>query len=356
MPEEMEKVVLKAGQLGWLNTVKSIGVILVIIGHLLYFSNLSFLNTLIYSFHMPLFFAISGFLYEYKDETNKAFIKRKCARLFIPAFLWYIITSPIYIIRADKSLQEIAVDLSLITGVVPFNEPCWFFFALFVVFVLIRIIGIEKLTQAGCVTVAFVLFSIGYFLYIYDVNLAFGMTRAIIGAGFFVVGYCLRHLYEAKRVISRKGLLICFSIWFLFGGILNEKVTMYGMQLDNYCFFVLSGIFGSLTLCGIIMRIYSHFDNKSSDRIRNRKAFIEKYPVDASIFIICSHYVPIKTYIVTMESYNLVYSWKYDVITIAFVMALIGVYYPLSRLVKEYLPILNGEPPRCSTRESAECS
>lgn len=53
-------------------------------------------------------------------------------------------------------------------------------------------------------------------------------------------------------------------------------------------------------------------------------------------------------HIETMQTHNLVYSWKYNVITIVFVMVLIGVYYPLSRLVKEYLPILNGEFPHIS--------
>ncbi len=58
------------GFINWLASAKGIGVILVVIGHFLASSNLVQLNKFIYTFHMPMFFAISGYLYNISYTEN----------------------------------------------------------------------------------------------------------------------------------------------------------------------------------------------------------------------------------------------------------------------------------------------
>ena len=65
--------------LHWVNSAKGIGVVLVIIGHLLYSSNLPMINKFIYAFHMPLFFILSGFVQG--ANTNDEYIVRKFRRI-----------------------------------------------------------------------------------------------------------------------------------------------------------------------------------------------------------------------------------------------------------------------------------
>ena len=50
----------------FIDFLKGIGIILVVIGHV---SQNERINDFIYSFHMPLFFFISGFLFNYKKEN-----------------------------------------------------------------------------------------------------------------------------------------------------------------------------------------------------------------------------------------------------------------------------------------------
>ena len=47
----------------WIDSAKAIGIILIIVGHLSYGSSLSWINKLIYSFHVPLFFMLSGIVF-----------------------------------------------------------------------------------------------------------------------------------------------------------------------------------------------------------------------------------------------------------------------------------------------------
>ena len=77
-----------------ISTLQSFGIILVVLGH----SNpgttqpviAAGLHKYIYSFHMPLFMAISGFLFTYHGGvrgTYTKFIKKKAVRLLIPYFI-----------------------------------------------------------------------------------------------------------------------------------------------------------------------------------------------------------------------------------------------------------------------------
>ena len=83
-----------------LDFAKGIAIILVIIGHCVQFGSgneycsnefylTNFLFKFIYSFHMPLFMLISGylFLYSIKKYSTKEIIKRKLKSLLIQLFI-----------------------------------------------------------------------------------------------------------------------------------------------------------------------------------------------------------------------------------------------------------------------------
>lgn len=64
----------------WIDIARGIGILLVILGHM------SVARRAIYSFHMPLFFFISGFLY--KKRNFSALIRYESLNLVIPYCLW----------------------------------------------------------------------------------------------------------------------------------------------------------------------------------------------------------------------------------------------------------------------------
>ena len=54
----------------WLDAARGYGILLVIFAHVDY----SFLRGIIYTFHMPLFFFLSGYVFEREDQKNSCAI------------------------------------------------------------------------------------------------------------------------------------------------------------------------------------------------------------------------------------------------------------------------------------------
>jgi fucose 4-O-acetylase-like acetyltransferase len=98
----------------WVDYAKAIGIILVVYGHIargLYNANVpmnediyKLLDTFIYSFHMPLFFFLSGlyFIKSLTNRTTKQFVFNKIDTIVYPYILWSLIQG---IIEATISSQ-----------------------------------------------------------------------------------------------------------------------------------------------------------------------------------------------------------------------------------------------------------
>lgn len=78
----------KKERLTYLDVAKGIGILLVVIGHVYAFNRQivdRFFVIWLYSFHMPLFFIISGMLIAYKDEKDIwKFVKKRIKGILIP--------------------------------------------------------------------------------------------------------------------------------------------------------------------------------------------------------------------------------------------------------------------------------
>ena len=147
--------------MNYLDVAKVITCFLVVIGHICrrYSLNdwlgfgvhniyISWLASYIYSFHMPLFFMISGYVYEiqlkksaYSYVSNKiAFIQKKINRLIVPYFCFSIpLTAVLYFVgRFQGSIFENYFNAFLITN----NTYLWFLPCLFVISILYNSLGL----------------------------------------------------------------------------------------------------------------------------------------------------------------------------------------------------------------------
>ena len=78
----------------YIDIAKGIAMILVIMGHCKYINN--YLHVWLYSFHMPLFFILSGMTFSVKNKPHfKDFLKNKFFKLLIPYFLLLLVMWPI---------------------------------------------------------------------------------------------------------------------------------------------------------------------------------------------------------------------------------------------------------------------
>lgn len=142
------------GNLKEITVLQSLGILLVVIGHsaptgVVYPDIYSWVHKYIYSFHMPLFMAISGFLFYYHGGIKTSyhrFLIKKAKRLLLP----YIVLSSIAFIP-KVVLSKFAVrpiDFSLISYIdnliYPWNNAIgffWFLPTLFIIFALNPLFG-----------------------------------------------------------------------------------------------------------------------------------------------------------------------------------------------------------------------
>lgn len=250
-------------------------------------------------------------------------------------FIWYYRKySPLRMLRSYFA--------QIFYGSVPINLPCWFFLSLFTIFLLVRMIRIHRYSNVINVFLALIVFSAAYFLYHFGIPDYFMLIKTLVCLGFFIIGYTARNTKILKDESAMKGfrpavILVSFLFWILSSLILNEKVTVYGVDFGNYWIFILSALTGTFFFCEIL-RLCCNTDPSK------RKELLERYPVHASVFIVCSHYPIILPFFLVMRSADLLSTRTYDLVASVIFIALFIVYYPLSKLVSKYAPFLNGEP------------
>ncbi|OPX90076.1 MAG: Acyltransferase family protein [Pelotomaculum sp. PtaB.Bin104] len=124
------------GRKDWLDVAKGIGIIAVVIGH-----SGSREADLLYWFHMPLFFIISGFLFRPCGEWKNilSLVNKKARQLLIPyiSFLGLIVIVEFYLNNRYLNFQRIFEDFlyNLFPGgrfIGGFYTPFWFITCLFV--------------------------------------------------------------------------------------------------------------------------------------------------------------------------------------------------------------------------------
>ena len=146
-------------RLTYLDIAKGIGIILVVIGHCIPDAStpagvsrplFKILFQVIYSFHMPLFFFISGYLaslngLQIKDKALA--IKKKAKRLLIPYFFVGLCYMPLKILLGSFANKPYDIHnlWKLCIGVNPDGE-LWFLYALFVISTIAIIYG-RKITK-----------------------------------------------------------------------------------------------------------------------------------------------------------------------------------------------------------------
>ena len=191
----------------WVDNVKGLAIILVVLGHIA-----SSFSTFIYSFHMPLFFIVSGFflnpINELKSEIIKSF-KRLFRPFFIYLTLGFIIEflKRFYLDREQLKFEDfvgalIYMDYDRLIGTYAF--VLWFLPALFIGKTLVYLI----LKYSRFFLIQIVLISIA-FLIGYNFNFPLAIDDGLISAPYIFIGY---YFYKNKGVLANKTIAVILLI------------------------------------------------------------------------------------------------------------------------------------------------
>ncbi len=265
---------VKTERISWIDIARGIGIILVIYGHGL---NAESVRHLIYAFHMPLFFFLSGIVYHHRTYPRfTAFIQKSIKSILLPYLLFTSLSYLIWMVNRDPHLVSLdqfkhhALQMLYANGNnggLFFNVVLWFLPCLFITKITFAFIT-QKISNPRWIAAILFLFSlVGYASSVFfkGVKLPFGIETALTAIVFFGLGY----LWNTKKTAMKKILSRHAHLLFILGTLLviiigSIQFRVFGSQVDmlqnkyhNYFLFyagALSGISATIALSTLIKK------------------------------------------------------------------------------------------------------
>ena len=250
----------KSNRLDYLDIAKGIGIILVVLAHVYAFNpeisvSRGKLVTWIYSFHMPLFFIISGMLIRYKNKIDfKKTIFSRMKGILVPYLFFSLVSVFIFALLADFEkgvIQELFRVTILGIGI----ETLWFLPALFfsdIIFTMMK--KIVKNDYVIGVIIA-ILFFVSSFVTAENRMLLRFFARGLVALTFIYIGYMLFEIVQ-KRNIDNK-FLIGILIVQIITSHLNGFVDLNNLVFNNKILYLFNSVLGSYILIEICKKIKS---------------------------------------------------------------------------------------------------
>ena len=250
----------RKNRIAWIDNAKGIGILCVLFGHLaLNEGNNLHLFTWIYSFHMPLFFFLSGLTY--RPKSTKETIRSKIKSLGIPYLLFSILT---IIKHAIISIMDASFDYSQILkeslGIIiahrgsPYYTTLWFVTCLFCVIMIMQFIELAHSRRGylGGVTVLVIFFLGILYNHYFNRFLPWSIDIAFISVIYFYSGFVIQKILNMQNNYSLT--IICISIiisvifCYINYLVTGMSVDMYSGRYGNYFFFYVSAMAGILVI------------------------------------------------------------------------------------------------------------
>lgn len=328
-----------------IDILKGIGIVLVVLGHTLS----SNLTTMIYLFHMPLFFFVSGMssYYSYNNRISfKEYFIKKGKTILTPYFIFSLIIFLYWFIieRKIRNQLDISALKNLINIFIAFceqdlfspNVVMWFLPCLFISLIIFFIL--MKLKKMKNV-VAIILLIIGFLLSYYKILLPWAIETSLIASFFVYTGYYYKKITKDNK--SNKSLLIEILIAIIaviFCYKYNGSIAMLNHKYNNILLFLLGAYAGIILILNI-----SKFINKSTkNKLKNLLCYLGKNSI---IIMICHE--PLKRIIIKL--YSTLLNLNIDIVresifhSLILTLIIIVAITPITYIINNYVPFLIGK-------------
>jgi fucose 4-O-acetylase-like acetyltransferase len=264
--KDMKETSTKKKRIDYIDLLKGFAIFCVLWGHSLqylrngadFFHNPVF--EFIYSFHMPLFFLISGFFFKSSLKLNfKNFLLKKSIQLLLPCFVWACLAM---CMRLGKCFHNEIYNLDLVQEIKSLTRwPFWFLQELFMSYILIYV-GYKILRKEWLVFILSIIFVL--------VVSFCRMQRFLLPlflAGIFLENKYLFVQHHLKWFLCGSGLVfgMCLFFWdgnytiyvTRFPSIINLKTLSFNFSNINIALFrLLTGLSGSIFFFTLFQRFY----------------------------------------------------------------------------------------------------
>lgn len=266
-------------RLDYLDMVKGIGIFFVVLGHMQDISTVT--RVWISSFHMPLFFIVSGLLMAIKNEAEldiKTSFQKKWRGIMIP-YMWFSLSYFVIDIANVTIIKNIDMRTFIVDTISSLTfygmSVLWFLPALFLGsmgFLLLSKKFSMKINSILLIVIALVGYVIKLQLSkVYDANadsllitslihIVYIFLRASVAMSFIGYAYIIRKVYESlgDKVAFAENKIFCgvVGIVLLAGNFYlamkNECVDLNNILLNNVALYYLSafiGVYGFILVC-----------------------------------------------------------------------------------------------------------
>lgn len=247
----------KATRLYWLDNLKAIGVFLVVLSHM----NLNpYVFQYIHSFTLPIFFFVSGSVFNRKELTFAPFLG-KAFRTILAPYLFFSVLSFIiwfFLVRSfshtgaafsiDASKAFLGILYAVGTGPYrnPLNVALWFFPCLFVVEILYFFIRDRWYILLISAILGYVAGQLSF-------RLPLGADAALTGVVFYSMGRFYKSSWLHYKYIP---LFLALHLTFCF---LNSQTDMNSLQYGNILYYYTSAFAGVLVYASVCKLLWPNF-------------------------------------------------------------------------------------------------
>jgi fucose 4-O-acetylase-like acetyltransferase len=237
-------------RIDFLDIAKGIGIILVVMGHYVpHSTEPRLLFNWIYSFHMPLFFFISGLLFTDKPANRggyKSFTIRKIRSLIVPYILFSIIQFILNIIEKEP----VGIKGALLHGWG--TNPLWFIACLFEMELAHYFILNSRKWRYPIIAMLIVLF---LYKITYNGWLPYNTSELPYFYSYFLLAYLLRDKFinmEKWKLVVPVFIVLWITHWFILKYALNYN-TQYRISDNDLLSFILRYITSMIGLIATLL-------------------------------------------------------------------------------------------------------
>lgn len=265
-------------RVNYIDYAKALGMLTVMWGHIA----LGVSATFVYTFHMPLFFFLSGMVFEKEKYPEfKVFVKRRVQTLLIPYVIysfvtWIVWASYSYILHQSVESYWMPLLQTFIAqgsgGFLVHNVPLWFVTCLFVIEMVYYFLA--RCKDVVNVIICVVLAALGYNLInkvsFFDFTLLpWSLEVVMLALIFYSLGNLfVKHIGNEKfkniilkyRLISWIVVIVLFVIVYKIG-VKNGRLSMGHSNIGNPWIFYPIAIVGTMAMLIISMLLSDLFKN-----------------------------------------------------------------------------------------------
>lgn len=259
-------------RINYIDIARAFAIIFIVIGHTIVHSeHCGEIFRFLYSFHVVLFFIISGYTFKIKEnEDFLSFIKNKFLRIMLPYFIWAVCFLIPYLVLGNNVASDLETNSSFNIKTLLFNilygngnasalkqnSALWFLPALFTMemmcYFLIKIIKSDKKKEIISLIISVV---VGYLSVHYlKIVLPWGINSALNLGCFMLLGYTIKDQNLFDTYLNKWYVIVLLFII----GILAFYFNTSGVACIDYSY----GIYTYALLSGVSLSIVVIFISK----------------------------------------------------------------------------------------------